>query len=110
MTLAENQYNLDGANQISCGKGNILRRLVGLTRLHTDRQLLSLFKVSRAQPRRTGCIHGHMAPWGLRLCPPVALHTAPERCQPEKFATLSFSAFLVVCDQDKKLQIGQQIL
>ena len=37
-------------------------------------------------------------------------HTAPERCQPEKFATLSFSAFLVVCDQDKKLQIGQQIL
>ena len=37
-------------------------------------------------------------------------HTAPERCQPEKFATLSFSAFLVVCDQDKKLQVGQQIL
>ena len=46
MTLAENQYNLDRANQISCGKGNILRRLVGLTRLHTDRQLLSLFKVT----------------------------------------------------------------
>ena len=37
-------------------------------------------------------------------------HTAPERCQPEKFATPSFSAFLVVCDQDKKLQVGQQIL
>ena len=37
-------------------------------------------------------------------------HTAPERCQPEKFATLSFSAILVVCDQDKKLQVGQQIL
>ena len=37
-------------------------------------------------------------------------HTAPERCQPDKFATLSFSAFLVVCDQDKKLQVGQQIL
>ena len=40
----------------------------------------------------------------------IALHTAPERCQPEKFATPSFSAFLVVCDQDKKLQVGQQIL
>ena len=39
-----------------------------------------------------------------------AQHTAPERCQPEKFATPSFSAFLVVCDQDKKLQVGQQIL
>ena len=38
------------------------------------------------------------------------MHTAPERCQPEKFATPSFSAFLVVCDQDKKLQVGQQIL
>ena len=37
-------------------------------------------------------------------------HTAPEWCQPEKFATLSFSAFLVICDQDKKLQVGQQIL
>ena len=37
-------------------------------------------------------------------------HTVPERCQPEKFATPSFSAFLVVCDQDKKLQVGQQIL
>ena len=37
-------------------------------------------------------------------------HTAPERRQPDKFATLSFSAFLVVCDQDKKLQVGQQIL
>ena len=37
-------------------------------------------------------------------------HTAPERCQPDKLATLSFSAFLVVCDQDKKLQVGQQIL
>ena len=40
----------------------------------------------------------------------IKTHTAPERCQPEKFATLTFSAFLVVCDQDKKLQIGQQIL
>ena len=37
-------------------------------------------------------------------------HTAPEWCQPEKSATLSFSAFLVICDQDKKLQVGQQIL
>ena len=39
-----------------------------------------------------------------------AYHTAPEWCQPEKSATLSFSAFLVICDQDKKLQVGQQIL
>ena len=38
------------------------------------------------------------------------MHTAPEWCQPEKSATLSFSAFLVICDQDKKLQVGQQIL
>ena len=37
-------------------------------------------------------------------------HTAPERRQPKKFATLSFSAFLVDCDQEKKLQVGQQIL
>ena len=43
-----------------------------------------------------------------QISPPP--HTAPEWCQPEKFATLSFSAFLVVCDQDKKLQVGQQIL
>ena len=42
--------------------------------------------------------------------PFMGTHTAPERCQPEKFATPSFSAFLVVCDQDKKLQVGQQIL
>ena len=37
-------------------------------------------------------------------------HTAPEWCQPVRFATLSFSAFLVVCDQDKSVQTGQQIL
>ena len=39
-----------------------------------------------------------------------SLHTAPEGCQPAKLATLSFSAFLVVCDQDKKPHVGQQIL
>ena len=37
-------------------------------------------------------------------------HTAPEWCQPDKLVTLSFSAFLVVCDQDKKPHIVQQIL
>ena len=37
-------------------------------------------------------------------------HTAPEWCQPVKLATLSFSAFLVVCDQDKTIHVGQQIL
>ena len=37
-------------------------------------------------------------------------HTAPDWCQPDKFATLSFSAFLVVCDRDKKPHVGQQIL
>ena len=46
----------------------------------------------------------------LRECVITQGHTAPEWCQPEKFATLSFSAFLVICDQDKKLQVGQQIL
>ena len=39
-----------------------------------------------------------------------AEHTAPDWCQPDKFATLSFSAFLVVCDRDKKPHVGQQIL
>jgi len=38
------------------------------------------------------------------------VHTAPEWCQPAKFATLSFSAFLVICDQDKSVHVGQQIL
>ena len=33
-------------------------------------------------------------------------HTAPEWGQAEKLATLSFSAFLVVCDQDKKPHVG----
>ena len=37
-------------------------------------------------------------------------HTAPEWCQPEMFATLSFSAVLFVCDQDKNLHVAQQIL
>ena len=37
-------------------------------------------------------------------------HTAPEWCQPDKLTTLSFSAFLVVCDQDRKPHVGQQIL
>jgi len=36
-------------------------------------------------------------------------HTAAEWCQPEELATLSFSAFLVVCDQEKKANVGQQI-
>ena len=40
----------------------------------------------------------------------IATHTAPEWCQPDKLATLSFSAFLVVCDQDKRPYVGQQIL
>ena len=67
-------------------------------------------------------IHIHLHIYNqVRLCLPfivstslimslITTHTAPERCQPDKFATLSFSAFLVVCDQDKKLQVGQQIL
>ena len=38
------------------------------------------------------------------------LHTAPEWCQPDRLGTLSFSAFLVVCDQDKKPHVSQQIL
>ncbi len=38
-----------------------------------------------------------------------AVHTAPEWCQPEMFATLSFSAVLFVCDQDKNLHVAQQI-
>ena len=67
------QYiNIILANYICCGTGNIPRRLVGLTRLHTDDQLLSPFKVSTAQLGCTGCIPGHMAPWGLRLCPPCS--------------------------------------
>ena len=33
-------------------------------------------------------------------------HTAPEWCQPDRLVTLSFSAFLVVCDQDKKPHVG----
>ena len=37
---------------------------------------------------------------------PSACHTAPESV---KFATLSLSAFLVVCDQDKRFHIGQPI-
>ena len=37
-------------------------------------------------------------------------HTVPEGGQPDKLATLSFSAFLVVCDQDRKPHVGQQIL
>ena len=41
---------------------------------------------------------------------PIWIHTAPDWCQPDKFATLSFSAFLVVCDRDKKPHVGQQIL
>ena len=60
------------ANYICCGTGNIPRRLVGLTRLHTDDQLLSPFKVSSVQLCCTWCIPGHMAPWGLRLCPPCS--------------------------------------
>ena len=40
----------------------------------------------------------------------IILHTAPEWCQPEMFATLSFSAVLFVCDQDKNLHVAQQIL
>ena len=39
----------------------------------------------------------------------IPIHTAPECCQPEMFATLSFSAVLIVCDQDKNLHVGQQI-
>ena len=46
--------------------------------------------------------------WRQGRC--CAIHTAPEWCQPEKSAILSFSAFLVICDQDKKLHVGQQIL
>ena len=38
------------------------------------------------------------------------MHTAPEWCQPDKLATLSFSAFLVICDQDKKPHVGQKNL
>ena len=71
INLTASQYNLGQTNYICCGKGNIPRRLVGLTRLRTD-QLLSPFKVSCTQVH-TGCIPGHMAPWGLRLCPPVGL-------------------------------------
>ena len=36
-------------------------------------------------------------------------HTAPKWCQPEMFATLSFSPVLIVCDQDKNFYVGQQI-
>ena len=39
----------------------------------------------------------------------LAHHTAPEWCQPEMFATLSFSPVLIVCDQDKNFYVGQQI-
>ena len=39
----------------------------------------------------------------------VRYHTAPEWCQPDKLATLGFSAFLGVCDQDRKPHVGQQI-
>ena len=38
------------------------------------------------------------------------LHTAPEWCQPNKLATLSYSAFLVISDQDKEPHVVQQIL
>jgi len=39
-----------------------------------------------------------------------APHTAPDWCQPDKFGTLSFLAFLVVCDRDKMPHVDQQIL
>ena len=38
------------------------------------------------------------------------LHTAPYLCQPDRLATLSFSAILIVCDRDKNIHIAQQIL
>ena len=34
------------------------------------------------------------------------MHTAPEWCQPDKLATLSFSAFLVVFDPGRSALLG----
>ena len=51
---------------------------------------------------------------GAKIIPLLYLqcqaHTAPEWCQPDRLGTLSFSAFLVVCDQDKKPYVVQHIL
>ena len=56
--------------------------------------------IKRCLPIVVEHVHIQLAMLPGVLC---ASHTTPEWCQPDKVAKFEFSAFLVVCDQDKTL-------